>query len=574
MVGADPLRGFFGQHQRGAVGVATGDGGHGPGIHHAQRLYAAHAQVAVQHGHGVGVAPHFGGAYGVEDGGGNVARQADQLFIGLVLHPGLEFLRLVARQRRLADDAARDAQALGGHALVFSGAQVIGRNAGRIFKVGAADLHRAAAGGVEVADAGGERREAVQWLAKRVQRQRLHVVLQVGVLQLRAAAGERPQLRGRHAHGPGAVQQVFPANAQLAPAGGRQSVEGGGIADFVDRANLQMVLQVGANAGQVVHHRNALGVQQIGRANARQLQQLGRVDGARAHDHLFGGGDVLHAVTRPHIHAGAADRAIGLLFGDQAHGLGRGPHLKIGAAIALGAQKGFGGVPAQTVFLVDLKVAHAFVAAGVEVGGGGNARLLRGLRKRIQDVPAQALLFNAPFALAAVQRGKAGVVGLAFIQSPVAFMPLECGQHVVPGPGVIAGQLGPLVVVACLAAHVNHAVDAGAATQRLAARVAQAAAVEASVGFCLVEPVGAGVANAVQIPDRNVDPVVVVFAPCFQQQHAHIAVCAQAVAEQSTCGSAPNNDVVECGFAHGVRCQQASGVGPQQAFWRAGAACR
>ncbi len=49
------------------------------------------------------------------------------------------------------------------------------------------------------------------------------------------------------------------------------------------------------------------------------------------------------------------------------------------------------------------------------------------------------------------------------------------------------------------------------------------------------------------------DPVVVVFAPGFQQQHAHIAVCAQAVAEQSTCGSAPNNDVVECGFAHGVR---------------------
>jgi hypothetical protein len=47
----------------------------------------------------------------------------------------------------------------------------------------------------------------------------------------------------------------------------------------------------------------------------------------------------------------------------------------------------------------------------------------------------------------------------------------------------------------------------------LAARVAQRATVQAGVGLGLVEPVGARIADAVQIAHRDVDPVVVVLAP-------------------------------------------------------------
>ena len=50
---------------------------------------------------------------------------------------------------------------------------------------------------------------------------------------------------------------------------------------------------------------------------------------------------------------------------------------------------------------VTLEVAHALVRAAVEVVGGRDTRLLCGLRKRIQDVPTQALLLDAPFASAA-----------------------------------------------------------------------------------------------------------------------------------------------------------------------------
>ena len=150
--------------------------------------------MAVQHGHAVAVTPHLGGAYGVEDGGGNIARQPCQLFIGLVLRARFPFLGVVACQRGLADDVARHAQAVCCHLAVVRSAQVIGGNRGRIFKIGALDLHRATAGGVEVAHAGREGRKAVQWLAKCIQRQRLHVVLQIGVRHVGVAARERTQL--------------------------------------------------------------------------------------------------------------------------------------------------------------------------------------------------------------------------------------------------------------------------------------------------------------------------------------------------------------------------------------------
>ena len=99
------------------------------------------------------------------------------------------------------------------------------------------------------------------------------------------------------------------------------------------------------------------------------------------------------------------------------------------------------------------------------------------------------------------------------------FVQLEIRQGLVPGPGIVTRQPGPLVVISRLPAHVNHAVDAAAAAQCLAARVAQHAAVQPRVGLGAVEPVGARVANAVQVAYRDVNPVVVILAPGLDQQH-------------------------------------------------------
>jgi hypothetical protein len=193
---------FFGHHQHRAVGVAAGDGGHHAGIHDAQTGHAVHAQTAVHYRHRVVGAAHFRRADRMEDGAGDVASQARQFLIRLELHAGPELFGLVFRQGRLGNDLAGQAQAVGGDFAVFVSAEVVGRNGRRVLEAGRSDLHRAAAGGVQVADAGGEGRKRVQRLAEGIQAQRLDVIFDVGVGPVRRAAREGAELLGAMLIGP------------------------------------------------------------------------------------------------------------------------------------------------------------------------------------------------------------------------------------------------------------------------------------------------------------------------------------------------------------------------------------
>ena len=138
-----------------------------------------------------------------------------------------------------------------------------------------------------------------------------------------------------------------------------------------------------------------------------------------------------------------------------------------------GRRKAFAVVQRMPSALVDLEVAGTLVVAVVEVVAAGNADLLGGVAKRLEDVPAQALPRDLPLAAGAVQVGVAAeaVLGAA-----------EVGKHVLPAPAGIA-ELAPVVVVGRLAAHVDHAVDRRAATEHLAARIAERPAVETGLGL-------------------------------------------------------------------------------------------
>ena len=193
----------------------------------------------------------------MEDGAGNVSGQFGQFFIALVLHARFELFGRKRLHRFLRHDAARYAQAVGSDFAVLGGGQVVGRNGRCVFKAGAGDVHSASAGWVQVAHTGRDGGEAVQRLAKRIQTQRLNVVLDVGVGLRRVALGERAQLTRCHAHGACALESVFQPDHRFAPQAVGQGVEGFGPFDFVHRADLQMVLQVGPDAGQVVLHFNA-----------------------------------------------------------------------------------------------------------------------------------------------------------------------------------------------------------------------------------------------------------------------------------------------------------------------------
>src|SRR5690606_23494733 len=105
---------------------------------------------------------------------------------------------------------------------------------------------------------------------------------------------------------------------------------------------------------------------------------------------------------------------------------------------------------------------------------------------------------------------------------------LEQGKNVFPGPPWVA-LCGPAVVVGGLPPHVDHAVDGGAATQHAATRVAQATAVQPRVGRGGVAPVGALVANAIEVANRNVDPSPVIATAGFQQQYAGAGIGGETV---------------------------------------------
>jgi hypothetical protein len=310
------------------------------------------------------------------------------------------------------------------------------------------------------------------------------------------------------------------------------------------RADLQVVLQVRTDSGTRHARRDAVALQQLGRADTRQLQQLRRADRAGGQHHLARGPHRLCGCAVAH-HLDTACTRRGAVMPQQAAHVRAGPHLQV-AALAHRAQECLVRIPAPAGALVDLEIADAFVVAAVEIALRRDPGLLRREREGVEHLPRQALPFDAVFATGAAATLVEARRGMPLVgAAPVVFVAQEVRQAPPPTPRVIAECRGPAVVVATLAAHVDHAVDAGAAAQHLAARIAQAASVQARIRIGLEQPIGARVADAVQIAHRDVDPHVGVVAAGFDQQHLLVRIRAQAVGEQASGGASTNHDVVE-----------------------------
>ena len=122
-------------------------------------------------------------------------------------------------------------------------------------------------------------------------------------------------------------------------------------------------------------------------------------------------------------------------------------------------------------------------------------------------------------------------------------MALETGQHVVPAPAGEA-ELAPVIIVGGLAAHVDHGVDRGRAADHLAARIVQAAAVEAFLRLGLEHPVRARIADGEEIADRDVVPDPIVAPAGLKQQHARIRRGRQPVRQHAAGRAGADDDVV------------------------------
>src|SRR5690606_4712295 len=219
---------------------------------------------------------------------------------------------------------------------------------------------------------------------------------------------------------PRAEQEVLERHRELAVPAARAAVQRASVADLVDAANLEMVVQVLADARQVVHDGDATLGEQRARADARQLQQLRRADrSGRKHD-LAARRDALRlAGRRAAARAGAPLAADEPRLGAEAHVDGaRTPH-----AVALldddaldervrrdgqvrprerRAQEGLRRAPAHAAALVHLKVRRAGIVAAIEFVDLGYAALGRRFAPCVEYRPAHAALLDAQLAARAV----------------------------------------------------------------------------------------------------------------------------------------------------------------------------
>src|SRR5262249_36575115 len=173
-------------------------------------------------------------------------------------------------------------------------------------------------------------------------------------------------------------------------------VHGLDAGDLVGAADLQVVLQVFADAVKRVPHLDAERLQHRAGADARELQDLRRADSAGRQDDLAG----CHESARLAVLA-QAQASYPLAVEDQLFDLRVRLDHEV-AAMAHGAQKALRGVPADAGLLVDVEVAATLVIAAVEVVHLRNARLLGRVAKGIEDLPADARGLDAPLATARV----------------------------------------------------------------------------------------------------------------------------------------------------------------------------
>ena len=117
-------------------------------------------------------------------------------------------------------------------------------------------------------------------------------------------------------------------------------------------------------------------------------------------------------------------------------------------------------------------------------------------------------------------------------------------QEIFPAPTGIA-QRCPAIVVCALAAHINHAVDRRTAAQHATTRITELATIQSGISLSAVTPIGARVADAVQIANGDMDPVPVILAAGLKQQHTIFRIGRQAISQYTACRACTNDDVIK-----------------------------
>ncbi len=243
---------------------------------------------------------------------------------------------------------------------------------------------------------------------------------------------------------------------------------------LVDQGEVEVILQVAADARQSVLDGNAMALQLLRRADARQQQELRRLEGAGREDDGAAGGDGLFGAAAAADDAGGAPAR-------QRHpqGARAGGDLEVGPLAQVGRQIGARRAPALALLLRHLIEADALLGRTVEITVARQLQLVAGFEKGVVDRVGADEIGDIERAVAAVQRAA---------EALVALRALEVGEHVGERPAGGA-ERRPVVVVAGVAADVDHGIHAGRAAEHAPARLVAAAACEPGLRHGLERPV-------------------------------------------------------------------------------------
>src|SRR5471030_1298157 len=460
---------FLGNHDRWCVQVAGSDDRHDRGIDHPQALHAVYATFSVNHGHVVGA--HFAGAGRVERGLGVFADELVELLIGLHVDARADFAATVGVQCRLLHDFTGQADAIAELLPVLLGGHVVEQDAwvlARILGLGLDTTATRRTHGTHV------RLEAVLFhtvAAVVVNRDRQEVVLDVRPIEFFAGTDETAGFELVAGADAGAVEQPLGTDGRLVVPEQRR-VQRHRLGAGVLQVQLKVILQVFADARQVVDHRDVEAFQQFGRANTGALQQLRRSDCAAAHqDFLAGTGlNTFFSGTDQVANANGA-----LAFEQDFVGQGVGDDGQRRTLLGR-VQVTASGTGATTVWRHGaVHRAEAFLLVAVQVFGTRVTGLYACFNHRVeQRVVAGFWRGHADRAFAAVVVVRADVAGFGLA---------EIRQAVQIAPVFQPRVFRPAVVVHGVTTDVAHAVDQGRTTQALATTAFHTAAVHVRLGI-------------------------------------------------------------------------------------------
>jgi hypothetical protein len=140
---------------------------------------------------------------------------------------------------------------------------------------------------------------------------------------------------------------------------------------------------------------------------------------------------------------------------------------------------------------------------------------------------------------------RAALAVILAVEFGIIFRTLEVGQHVGVGPAGIA-ERRPLIVIAPVAADIDHRVDRGGTAEPLAARLIADPAVEAGLRHRIERPVVDLARDHQDHRARRGYHPVVALAAGFQQRHRRPGILGEPARDRAAPGATARHHKIEC----------------------------